>query len=101
MKKKLLFISGLIFFLGLAKAANCQDSAQTKTATPLNMGELKKALSFVRGCEPAKEVWPRVVRYSFKIYDFKTDTFSQEEKTITINKKPFRIIPHAVGVAVF
>ena len=99
MKKNLLFISGLVFFLILVDAANCQDTAQTKTVTPLNMDELKNALSFVRGCETAKNVWPRVVRYGFKIYDFKTDTFAQEEKTITIKKKPLRIIPHAVGVA--
>ncbi|WAC07436.1 MAG: ABC transporter substrate-binding protein [Thermodesulfobacteriota bacterium] len=98
MKKKLLFNSGLILFLLLVKAANCQDNAQAKTVTPLNMGEVKNALSFVRGCETAKEVWPRVVRYNFKIYNFKTDTFAQEEKTITLNKKPLRIIPHAVGV---
>ena len=61
--------------------------------------ELKNALSFVRGCETAKDVWPRVISYTFKVYDFKTDTFAQEEKTITIKKKPLRIIPHAVGVA--
>jgi iron complex transport system substrate-binding protein len=99
MKINLLFISGLVFFLLLVDAANCQDSAQTKTVTPLNMGELKNALSFVRECETSRDVWPRVVQYGFKIYDFKTDTFAQEEKTITIKKKPLRIIPHAVGVA--
>ena len=89
----------MVFFLSLISAANCQESARTKTVTPLDMDTLKNALSFVRGCNTAEDIWPRVVRYSFKIYDFKTDTFAQEEKTITIKKKPLRIIPHAVGVA--
>lgn len=99
MKKNLSLIGGLVVFLLLGNAANSQDTAQTKTVTPFNMCELKDALSFVRGCETTRNVWPRVVRYGFKIYDFKTDTFAQEEKTITIKKKPLRIIPHAVGVA--
>jgi len=99
MKKNLLLISGLILFLLLANAANSQPSEQNKTVTPLDQDGLKNALSFVRGCETIRDVWPRVVRYSFKIYDFKTDTFAQEEKTITIKKKPLKIIPHAVGVS--
>jgi len=99
MKKNLLLISGLILFLLLANAANSQPSEQNKTVTPLDQDGLKNALSFVRGCETTRDVWPRVVRYSFKIYDFKTDTFAQEEKTITIKKKPLKIIPHAVGVS--
>jgi iron complex transport system substrate-binding protein len=99
MKKNFLLISGLILFLLLAKTAYSQPSDQNKTVTPLDQDGLKKALSFVRGCETARDDWPRVVRYGFKIYDFKTDTFAQEEKTITIKKKPLRIIPHAVGVA--
>jgi iron complex transport system substrate-binding protein len=98
-RKNLLLMGGLVLFLLLANAATSQDREQTKTVTPLNTGELKNALSFVRECETSRDVWPRVVRYGFKIYDFKTDTFAQEEKTITIKKKPLRIIPHAVGVA--
>ena len=43
--------------------------------------------------------WPREIRYTFKVYDFKTDAFQQEAKTFVIKKKPLRIIPHAVGVA--
>ena len=99
MKKKLLLISGLIVFLFLAKTAYSQPSAQNKTITPLDQDGLKKELSFVRGCKTTTDVWPRVVKYDFKIYDFKTDSFTQKEKTIEIKKKPLRIIPHAVGVA--
>lgn len=63
------------------------------------MDRLKKDLSLVRGTKPAVEVWPQVVKYTLNVYDFKTDTFSQEEKTVTITRKPLRIVPHAVGVA--
>jgi iron complex transport system substrate-binding protein len=99
MKKNLLLLSGLILFLLLANAANSQPSEQNKTVTPLDQDELKNALSFVRGCETARDAWPRLVKYDFKIYDFKTDSFAQEKKSIEIKKKPLKIIPHAVGVS--
>lgn len=63
------------------------------------MAKLKKDLSFVRGASRAEGPWPREIRYSFKVYDFKTDSFRQEAKTFVLKKKPLRIIPHAVGVA--
>ena len=56
-------------------------------------------MSFVRGRVRAEGPWPREISYTFKVYDFKTDTFRQEAKTFVISKKPMRIIPHAVGVA--
>ncbi len=99
MGKNILLISGLILFLLLANSANSQPSDQNKTVTPLDQDGLKNALSFVRGCETARGVWPRVVKYDFKIYDFTTDSFTHEKKTIEIKKKPLKIIPHAVGVA--
>ncbi len=70
-----------------------------KPLPPLDMAKLKNELSFVRGKAQADGPWPREIRYNFKVYDFKTDTFRQEAKTFVIKKKPLRIIPHAVGVA--
>jgi iron complex transport system substrate-binding protein len=63
------------------------------------MDGLKTELSLVRGKVKAEDSWPREIRYTFKVYDFKTDSFQQEAKTFVIKKKPLRIIPHAVGVA--
>jgi iron complex transport system substrate-binding protein len=63
------------------------------------MDGLKTELSLVRGKVKAEGSWPREIRYTFKVYDFKTDSFQQEAKTFVIKKKPLRIIPHAVGVA--
>ncbi|MEA5113714.1 MAG: ABC transporter substrate-binding protein [Geobacteraceae bacterium] len=70
-----------------------------KPIPPLDLGKLKNELSFVRGKAKVEGSWPREIRYTFKVYDFKTDTFRQEAKTFVIKKKPLRIIPHAVGIA--
>ena len=98
-KRLLRFLSGLSLFLALSCSAKSQNNEQATTRPPLDMDGLKQALSFVKGCERAPGVWPRVVKYNLKVYDFKTDTFTQEEKNLKIKKKPLRIIPHAVGVA--
>jgi len=66
---------------------------------PLDPGALLEALSYARGNEPDAEGWPRTVRYDCKVYDYRSGRFRQEEKTFTIDRKPVRVIPHAVGVA--
>jgi iron complex transport system substrate-binding protein len=91
-------ISCLVLSLIVAVAPSVAGSDQ-KTVAPLDMERLKNELSFVRGKAIAEGPWPRKIRYTFKTYDFKTDTFRQEVKTFVIKKKPLRIIPHAVGVA--
>jgi iron complex transport system substrate-binding protein len=72
---------------------------QRTVVPPLDLEKLKNELGFVRGKAEAEGTWPRKIRYTFKVYDFKTDSFRQEEKTVVIKNKPLRIIPHAVGVA--
>ena len=80
-------------------AAYTGELTEQKTVPPLDMDGLKNELSLVRGTTKAEGVWSREIRYTFKVYDFKTDSFQQEAKTFVIKKKPLRIIPHAVGVA--
>ena len=70
-----------------------------KAVPPLDMDRLSNELSHVRGKAQAEGAWPRKIRYSFDVHDLKTDTFRQETKNFEIQKKPLRIIPHAVGVA--
>ena len=89
------FSTGLLLCCLLLPAAG---RAQSGGSPPLPMNDLKKALSLVRG-EPQTNSWPRTIPYTFKVYDFKTDAFHQEEKAFTLAKQPVRIIPHAVGVA--
>jgi len=62
------------------------------------MEKLKNDLSLVRGESLSGEGWPRVIRYSNELYDFKKDRFSREESVFAIERKPLRIIPHSVGV---
>ncbi|MRR06423.1 MAG: ABC transporter substrate-binding protein [Deltaproteobacteria bacterium] len=83
----------------VASAASFAAGHDQKTVPPLDMKRLKNELSFVRGKAAAEGAWPRKIRYTLKVYDFKTDAFRQEAKTFLIKKKPQRIIPHAVGVA--
>lgn len=66
---------------------------------PLDPGALLEALSYARGKAPDTEGWPRTVRYDCKVYDYRSGRFRQEEKSFTIDEKPMKIVPHAVGVA--
>lgn len=84
----------LTFCVGIAEAGN-----GTLSGPPLNPDRLKSDLSLVRGQSKKEGKWPRKIRYTFKVYDFKTDSFRQESRTFQLNRKPVRIIPHAVGVA--
>jgi len=84
-------------FVSFAAFAFERDAHPTQT--PLDMDGLRNDLSCVRsGAQPLGS-WPREISYTFKIYDFKNDSFKEEKKTWMIKKKPLRIIPHAVGVA--
>jgi iron complex transport system substrate-binding protein len=90
------FLAVLLFSVSAVSPAAGFDR---KTDPPLDMERLKNDLSFVRGKTGAEGPWPRQIRYTFKTYDFKTDTFKLEARTFVIKKKPLRIIPHSVGVA--
>jgi len=83
----------------IAWGATSSAAGSQGAVPPLDMERLKSDLSLVRGKAKAKAPWPREIRYAFKVYDFKTDAFRQESKTFVLQKKPLRIIPHAVGVA--
>jgi iron complex transport system substrate-binding protein len=92
-------ICWLLWYAVLAAAAHARESTKNVFSPPLDMEQLKNELSLVRGKAKAAGTWPRKIRYSFTVYDFRTDTFKEEKKTFVINKQPMRIIPHAVGVA--
>jgi iron complex transport system substrate-binding protein len=87
----------------LSLAAACARSEPQGDAglpkPPLDMKALKAQLSCVRGGAKSEGTWPRTIRYTHKTYDFRTDTFREEERVFEIKAKPLRIVPHAVGVA--
>jgi len=93
-------LSGIMLACCLIACTPSTDAGSVQgTAPPLDMEKLRNDLSLVRGTTKTKKTWPREIRYSFKVYDFKTDRFLLEAKTFTLKKKPLRVIPHAVGVA--
>lgn len=96
---RFLMITTVFLACSLFAVNSSPGAGDRKPLPPLDMGKLKNDLSFVRGKAKADGTWPREIRYNFKVYDFKTDTFRQETKTLVMKKKPLRIIPHAVGVA--
>jgi len=99
MRKYLILIGFYLAYCLIAGTASAEAGNDKKAVPPLDMDRLRNELSFVRGKAKAVGTWPRELRYTFRVYDFKTDAFRQEVKTFVIKKKPLRIIPHAVGVA--
>jgi iron complex transport system substrate-binding protein len=99
MRKYLIITAFVLASCLFAVPASSAAGNEQKSVPPLDMAKLKNELSFVRGKAKAEGAWPRKIHYTFKVYDFKTDSFRQEAKTFVIKKKPLRIIPHAVGVA--
>jgi iron complex transport system substrate-binding protein len=93
-----LLVLGLILFAPACKKSRPEVPASLP-ATPLPMEALKEALSHARGEAEEERGWPREVRYTHKVHDFRTDTFQEEERVFAIQKRPLRIVPHAVGVA--
>lgn len=84
-------------------AAACTRSGREGAAglpkPPLDVKALKTQLSYARGEAKTDGTWPRTIRYTHETYDFRTDTFREEERSFEIKAKPLRIVPHAVGVA--
>jgi iron complex transport system substrate-binding protein len=97
--RKAVIISLALGYLLLPAAGYSQSMKQPDGFPPLPADDLKKALSLVRGTAQTDYRWPRTIPYTFKVYDFQTNTFLQEKKSFRIAKQPLRIIPHAVGVA--
>ncbi|MEW6439678.1 MAG: ABC transporter substrate-binding protein [bacterium] len=92
---------GLLLPVLLYLAAAARGEGTTVSRTPLDSSRLRADLSFVRGESKGEgeSGWPRTIRYTDKQYDFRSDTFTEAEKTYELGKKPMRIIPHAAGVA--
>lgn len=96
--KKILWVLWLLF-LALACARSGEERSAGLPAPPLDMEGLKQALSYVRAETREQQGWPRRVDYTHRTYDFRTDTFHEEARVFAIERKPGRIVPHAVGVA--
>ncbi len=97
MKQAWVFFVIMLGCFLIVSAAGTETGGRLEFRTPLNMESLKQALSHARG-EGACGVWPRTISYSYEVYDFRKERFSEEARTFEVKNKPQRIIPHAVGV---
>ena len=101
LKKTVGFISIMVWWAVSVFSAHAVEASPV--ILPLDMDGLKTELTMVRGMVRGKEksdrVWPVKVTYEHETYDFRNNVFHREMKTVEIEKKPSRIIPHAVGVA--
>lgn len=91
----LLILAGLLWPFRVSYG---ESSDQQTPRTPLDAAALKAQLSLVRGAPAHEGTWPRNITYQHEEYDFRKDSFTQEERTFSLTAKPVRIIPHAVGV---
>lgn len=98
MKRAIILLGVTVLCLSISHQLPSQNKEKKWPKTPLDMEELKKNLSYVRGEKKSDKEWPRVIKYNYEVYDCRTDIFSQEQKAFEIKSKPLRIIPHAVGV---
>ncbi|MCD6352599.1 MAG: ABC transporter substrate-binding protein [Proteobacteria bacterium] len=98
MKKSTIFLGIILIGLFITHPFLSQGNGDEWHKTPLDMENLKKSLSYVRGERKSDESWPRIIKYRQEVYDFKKDAFTKEEKTFEVKNRPLRIIPHAVGI---
>jgi len=98
MKRGWNLLAAGMMFLAPACSKTAPERSSRLPKPPLNMETLKEALSHVRGETKSEPTWPRTIRYTYKTYDFRTDTFHQEERGFEERRRPTRIVPHAVGV---
>lgn len=99
MRKHLITMLLCLAYCLVPAVAPAETAPEPKFVPPLELARLKNDLSFVRGKSKSEAAWPRKISYTFRVYDYKTDSFRQEARTFEIRKKPVRIIPHSVGVA--
>jgi len=96
------FIAGIIFSL-IVGTGYAGAEKWVKPATPLAMDKLFAKLSYVRSesqtVVAAAGKWPREIKYQRRVIDFQSDSFKVENKTFKLERRPQKIIPHAVGIS--
>ena len=68
-------------------------------ATPLPMDELYKSLNRARGRDDKDGPWPRTIEFSTREFDYRSQIFKSHTQSVTLDRPPRRIIPHAVGIS--
>ncbi len=84
---------------GRSTAAAKSEKPWPLPPTPLPMQSLYQALSRARGRQTEAGGWPRTVSISSREFNYQNQSFSQHEETVTLDKPPRRLVPHAVGIS--
>ncbi len=83
----------------LYNVCDAADSARGARKFPLEMDALMGALSDTHQPTAVTESnYPRTVNYRFRRYDFAADKLRQEQRKVTLQRRPQRIIPHSTGL---
>ncbi|ABA87724.2 metal ABC transporter, periplasmic substrate-binding protein [Syntrophotalea carbinolica DSM 2380] len=83
----------------LGGVCSAAGNARGARRFPLEMDALMGALSDTRRPTPVTtDSYPRTVPYRFMHYDFATDQQHQEQRSVTLEHQPLRIIPHSTGL---
>ncbi len=83
----------------LCGTSTAGEDARGARKFPLEMDALMGALSDTHQPTPVtEESFPSSVSYRFMRYDFAADKLHEEERTVPLQHKPLRIIPHSTGL---
>ena len=97
---KITTLTTIFILLTLSLIATLEAGAEWEMpATPLPMEQLFEGLSYVRCDSWVEGEWPRQISFSHRVYDYRSEIFNVETKTVNLASAPVRIIPHAVGVS--
>lgn len=83
----------------LCNVCDAADSASGARKFPLEMDALMGALSDThRSTTVTENSFPRTINYRFMRYDFVADKVHEEQRSVTLQRRPQRIIPHSTGL---
>lgn len=89
----------LLLMFALICVTPSQSVAAERTPDfPLNMAQLLADLSDAHQPELKGLPYPRALEYNHQRWNVLDESLSNEQTTITVDKSPQRIIPHAVGL---
>ncbi|MEZ4598205.1 MAG: ABC transporter substrate-binding protein [Syntrophotaleaceae bacterium] len=89
----------LLLMPGLLSPAAAGERSRGPRSFPLEMDSLMAALTNIpdiptQGPDP----FPRTVRYRYIEYDIAGDSLREETRSVTLSRRPKRIIPQAIGI---
>lgn len=92
------FIGLVLSFMLLCGAPSLALAAKTTPKFPLNMEQLLADLSDAHQPELNVQTYPQSLRYDHQRWNVLDENLTNEQVTLTVDHRPQRIIPHAVGL---